>query len=102
MMKDSRKHPVIARLVPPHLDKNWSFQAHDVTQDDVWRIRCAFSDAAVKTARPYLQGNSNNWVMVEFWTKDKAVIDAAAKHLFGLFDLEVREGDFTRADLGLA
>ena len=39
--------------------------------------------------------------MVEFWTKDKKAIDAAAKHFFDVFQLPFVEGDFTRKDLGL-
>lgn len=92
----------VARLVPPHADKNWSFQAVNVAEDDVWTVRGAFSNKVVKAANPFLQGNSGGWVMVEFWTKDKAVIDAAAKVLFDSFKLPVIEGDFTREDLGLA
>lgn len=91
----------LARLVPPHFDKNWSFQAINLTEDDVWKIRSAFSHAAVQPASPFLQGNSGGWAMVEFWTKDKKAIDAAAKHFFDVFQLPFIEGDFTRKDLGL-
>ncbi len=91
----------LARLVPPHADKNWSFQAINLTEDDVYKIRAAFPHAAVQPASPFLQGNSGGWAMVEFWTKDKKVIDTAAKHLFDVFRLPVVEGDFTRKDLGL-
>lgn len=92
----------IARLVPPHADKNWSFQAVGVVEDDVRQIRGAFFTESVKAANPFLQGNSGDWVMVEFWTKDKALIDAAARQLFALVGQELREGDFTREELGLA
>lgn len=92
----------VARLVPPHADKHWSFQVVNVGEDEVWNIRGAFSNEAVKKANPFLQGNSGGWVMVEFWTEDKGIIDAAAKVLFQLFQLPVIEGDFTREDLGLA
>lgn len=91
----------MARLVPPHADKNWSFQAVNVEEDDVWAIRGAFSNEVVKKASPFLQGNSGGWVMVEFWTKDKDIIDAAAKVLLGLLNLAVVEGEVTREDLGL-
>lgn len=100
-MKKNHVAPV-ARLVPPHADKNWSFQAVNVSEDDVYRIKRAFSHPAVCDTSPFLQGNSRGWVMVEFWTKDKAAIDRAAQHFFGLFKLAVVEGDFTREDLGLA
>ena len=92
----------VARLVPTHADKHWSFQVVNVTEADVFDVRGAFSNEVVKKANPFLQGNSGGWVMVEFWKRDKATIDAAAKVLFDLFNLPVVEGDFTRKDLGLA
>ena len=92
----------IARLVPPRADKHWSFQMVRASKDDVRRIQGAFTADGIIEAKPFLQGNDGGWVMVEFWTWDKAIIHAAASRLFDMFGLEVREGDFTREELGLA
>lgn len=92
----------IARLVPPYGDKHWSFQVLNVEDSDVRELLWRFQDPRVKAANPFLQGNSRGWAMVEFWTKDKALVDNAAAVLFDLFKLPVFEGQFTREDLGLA
>ncbi|MBU9199981.1 hypothetical protein KTD31_01010 [Burkholderia multivorans] len=91
----------IAKLVPPHLDKHWSFQMVNPTEEEVGVIRAAFHVSAVKAANPFLQGCSKDWLMVEFWTDSKDEVDAASAHLFNLVSLPVLEGDFTRAELGL-
>lgn len=71
-----------------------------LTQDNP--VSLNLQDPRVKAANPFLQGNSRGWAMVEFWTKDKALVDNAAAVLFDLFKLPVFEGQFTREDLGLA
>lgn len=92
---------IMARLVPPFGDKHWSFQMVNINTADVLRIRSAFAIDVVKAAKPFLQGNSGSWVMVEFWTNDKILICEAACTLFSLFGLELCEGNFTREELGL-
>ncbi|HDR9103321.1 hypothetical protein [Paraburkholderia sp. A3RO-2L] len=91
----------IAKLVPPHMDKHWSFQMVNPTEEEVSLIRAAFHTTAVQAAKPFLQGCTKDWLMVEFWTYSKDEVDAAGAHLFNLVSLPVREGDFTRAELGL-
>ena len=83
------------------MDKNWSFQAINVTKDQVDDIRLAFASPEVSKANPFLQGDNGGWVMVEFWTKDAIDIYKASKYLFDLFDLPFSEGQFTRKELGL-
>lgn len=92
---------IVAKLVPPHSDKHWSFQVINVSEDQVLEIRRLFSNSAVRAANPFLQGNSRGWVMVEFWTADKSLIDAAASVLFDLLKQPHQEGNFTRQELGL-
>ena len=96
------KKQKIARLVPPQMDKNWSFQMINVTEDDAQNVYHAFATPVVQAAHPFLQGNSGGWLMVEFWTRDKVAIDAASQNLADLFGLTLREGDFTRDELGLS
>lgn len=87
--------------MPPHADKGWSFQIVNITDDDVWTIRSQFPKAAVEAAKPFLQGNSGGWAMVEFWNPDKAAVDVAAAVMFEAFNLAVIEGQFSREDLGI-
>lgn len=91
----------IAKLVPPHLDKHWSFQMVNPTEADAGQIRAAFQANVVKAAHPFLQGCTRDWLMVEFWTDSKEEVDAACAHLSSLVSLPLREGQFTRAELGL-
>ena len=92
---------MIAKMIPPHMDKHWSFQAINVTEEEVDDVRLAFTAPQVKQAEPFLQGNNGGWLMVEFWTKDLEDIINAGKYLFKLFDLPFSEGQFTRKELGL-
>lgn len=91
----------VALLVPPQGDKNWSFQMVNITEDDADTVRRAFLEPDVKRAEPFLQGLSRDWIMVEFWVADKAIIDAAAKVLFDRVKQPWASRGFTRADLGL-
>lgn len=92
---------MIAKMIPPHMDKHWSFQAINVTEEQVDDVRLAFAAPQVKQAEPFLQGNNGGWLMVEFWTKNLEDIINAGKYLFKLFDLPFSEGQFTRKELGL-
>lgn len=93
---------MIAKLCPPQYDKNYSFQAINVSKEDRDTIVSCFRKPSVQKAQPFLQGDSGNWVMVEFWVKDLQVIQDAANTLaeaIGIKNLEA--GVFTRKDLGL-
>lgn len=91
----------VAKLVPPHGDKHWSFQIANRAEAHEMAVKSGMGDAAVAGARPFLQGLSADWLMVEFWTMDKDAVDAAAKRLGQLCGVEFSEGEFTRSDLGL-
>ncbi len=91
----------VAKLVPPHADKHWSFQIANRTEAHEVAVKSSMRDAAVAGAKPFIQGLSADWLMVEFWTRDKDAVDAAAKHLAQRCNVSLSEGQFTRADLGL-
>lgn len=66
-----------------------------------------FADPVIKEANPFLQGNSNGWIMVEFWTLNHPAILKAADMLFKAFDLPVitvtnpKESVFTLEELDI-
>lgn len=91
----------IARLVPPSGDKHWSFQAINLSTEEVSAIRGGLRREAVAPARPFLQGCDGGWVMVEFWVASEQLARAAAADLAELLGVALIDGNFTRADLGL-
>lgn len=92
---------IIAKVIAPYADKNWSFQLINATEQTVGKIRVAFNDPEVKQAEPFLQGNSDGWVMVEFWTKDLAKIVKACNRLGDLLKVQFTQGEFTKQELEL-
>lgn len=98
---------VVVRFVPPQRDKSWSFQMHfnKGTLPASWEFTSMFSDPDVKPAAPFLQGHSGTWAMVEFWVakneEGEKIARKAAEKLAKHFKVEMQDGDFTRADLGL-
>jgi len=91
----------VAKLVPPHADKHWSFQIVNRTEAHGDAVKRSMADADVASARPFIQGMSPTWLMVEFWTRDKALVDAAARQIAQRCGMTYSEGEFTRADVGL-
>lgn len=89
----------IAKLVPPHADKHYSFQVLHRNDDDKRLVRVAMQHTDVAPASPFLQGCSENWLMVEFWCRDKEVIDKACRQLSATLELPYVEGDFTREEV---
>ena len=100
MEKASDLRPV-AKLVPPQGDKSWSFQIHNRSEAHGDAVLAGMRHEVVARAQPFLQGCTKEWLMVEFWRMDKAVVDAAARHLAQQCGVRYTEGQFTRADLGL-
>ncbi|MBI6885757.1 hypothetical protein [Pseudomonas putida] len=93
---------MIAKLVPPHMDKHHSFQVVNISKDDRDTILSMFRKPSVEKARPFLQGDSRGWVMVEFWSKDEEAIKAASDALAKSIGIEsYGVGQFTRKELGL-
>lgn len=91
----------VTRLVPPHMDKNWSFQMVSDQPLDRGEFILAMELPEVADANPFLQGFDSKWVMIEFWTRDEGLIRNAAGRLADHFNVKLLEGQFTRADLGL-
>lgn len=91
----------LAKLVPPHMDKHHSFQMIGALPEDIIRVRVALQDPQVKAVRPFLQGESRDWMMVEFWSDDLELIQIAAKHLADCVELDLLHGNFDRSELGL-
>lgn len=92
---------MIAKMVPPQMDKHWSFQAINANEEKVTKIiQAAFSDPQVENAKPFLQGSNGGWIMVEFWTHNPTAVLNAGKYLFDLLELPYAEGQFTREELG--
>lgn len=92
---------IIAKVIAPYADKNWSFQLINASEQIVGKVRVAFNDPEVKEAEPFLQGNSGGWVMVEFWSRDLSKIVKACNRLGNLLKVEFTQGEFTRKELGL-
>lgn len=90
---------LVTRLVPPHGDKSWSFQAIHLKPEQRNQLVAAMKDPKVEPCKPFKQGDSGNWLMIEFWTENLEAIKVAAKHLAGLLNSELSEGDFTRAEV---
>lgn len=92
----------VAKLVPPHADKHWSFQVANRLPEHERLVKAAMQGAVVQTARPFLQGLANDWLMVEFWTDDVNAAKVAATSLSESLGLPLGEGNFNRQELGLA
>ena len=91
-----------ARLIPPHMDKHWSFQIVCDELPPRGDFMLAMADPAVKQAEPFLQGyNERNWMMIEFWKGGEDAARSAAQHLANRFATSLLEGNFTRKELGL-
>lgn len=99
-MNSSKRMP-IAKLVPPHADKHWSFQVANREPAHEQAVRVCMASADVKAAKPFLQGCSVDWLMVEFWTHDIDDVARAANALAESVGLPLQHGNFTRGELGL-
>ena len=89
----------VAKLVPPSGDKGWSFQVTNRRKQDVQMVRVAMDTPAVKQAQPFLQGETPDWLMVEFWVRDKELIVAASKIIARALSIDFVEGHFTKEDV---
>jgi len=74
---------MIAKLIAPSMDKNWSLQLFDVPNDkqiqnEIWyHARIIGQHFKVN---PFLQGNSEGWMMIEYWTSEESfILEAAVK-----------------------
>jgi len=73
-------------------DKGYNIQLTGLTQDDKYAIRIAVaSDAFPRDSHHFFQGDSNDWMMIEFWTKDLKVINKACRIILSAVDLSTED-----------
>jgi hypothetical protein len=65
------------KLVDPEMGKNYSLQFFDVPKDkpvrmNIWYWARHFGE--FYHTNPFLQGDDDDWMMVEFWTSSQAYI----------------------------
>lgn len=71
-----------AKLVAPQMDKGWSLQFFDCDSALRGRVIGGVMDTnKIVGCRAFLQGDSDGWLMVEFWTDDEDAILRGAEHL---------------------
>lgn len=92
---------MITRFLQPSGDKHFSFQMVSDVLPTKGDFLVAMKIDEVQAVKPFLQGYSGNWAMVEFWTKDEIAALLAAKKLAEVFHSELLMGEFTRTELGL-
>lgn len=93
---------MIAKHVPPHGDKNHSFQAQFITAEQREKILIEMRSELVQRAEPFKQGDQPGWIMIEFWVSDMELINDAMRALAQSVDAELLYGDFTRKELGFS
>lgn len=92
---------MIAKLVPPNMDKNFSFQMMNASPEQREAVLVAVMTPTVKLAQPFRQSDSNGFLMIEFWVSDREVIQRAANALAACVGIQtLQEGHFTRKDIG--
>jgi len=73
--------PIKAKLVEPKGDKNWSLQLFgvpgsrydsNVERANIWYICRVVGERY--GARPFLQGDYEDWMMIEFWSGSQNLI----------------------------
>ena len=70
-----------AKLCAPHMDKNWSLQFTGLSKKDrsedpfkasIWFWAQHFGSHY--GSKPFLQGDSEDWMMIEFWCSSQSLI----------------------------
>lgn len=57
-------------LKNPYCDKNFSIQFFNVSEEDRRKVKRYFFEAAERYRHIFLQGDCDDWMMIEFWTDD--------------------------------
>lgn len=65
---------MIAKLVDPQMDKNFSIQFFKVTDDDRKNIYKNFHQSCKIFGHQFMQGDYDDWMMIEFWTDNVDLI----------------------------
>jgi len=86
-----------AELHNPENDKNWSIHFYEVNQKDKIRIRVLFHsltfpdfDRNWKACNPFLQGDSDNWIMIEFWANDADKIIKGCEYIEKKLNIKIK------------
>ena len=60
-----------AKIIDPHMDKNFSLQFFNVTDEDRNKVLSVFHRLCRGSSFfQFVQGDSGGWMMIEFWTSD--------------------------------
>jgi hypothetical protein len=83
-----------ATLKAPYGDKNYHIEFIGVNDSERQKIRSLMNmqykvDEDWKSAKPFLQGDSGDWMMIEFWVKGKFTILIAIEHLEKTINIQV-------------
>lgn len=87
---------MIAKLVEPYCGKNWSLQFFDLPEGcytsvplraNIWYWSRHFGEWY--GSRPFLQGDSGTWMMIEFWTESQNLILETCIAICKKLDLEL-------------
>jgi hypothetical protein len=89
---------VLAKLNPPAGGKNWSFQTLSTSPEQRQKLLVTLQNKQVSACRPFHQGDSENWLMIEFWTSSMNDIQSAARILAAAIGAELKHGEFTREE----
>lgn len=64
-----------ANLRKPFYDKGFCIEIENMTEEEHERGRITFLNAAYRFKHIFLQGFQDGWMLVEFWTLDRDIID---------------------------
>ena len=83
-----------ATLKAPYSDKSYHIEFIGVNDLERQKIRSLMNmqfkvDEDWKSAKPFLQGDQEDWMMIEFWVKGKFTILLAIEHLERILNIKV-------------
>jgi len=78
-----------AVLIEPEHDKNWSIHFIGVNSESREQIKKTFFSAA-KNIPIFLQGDNDDWMMIEFWTGNIDIIISTCKFFEEELMLEIK------------
>lgn len=98
----NKNGPLVAKKIPPRLGKGVSFQVINLNQEQREELILTMRSDEVKQAHPFLQGDQDGWLMIEFWSQDAELVEKCCKLLAQSINVDITGGDdFTRKELGL-
>jgi hypothetical protein len=80
------------KLVEPGQDRNYCLHFEGSTID-IMGIRpiliASITSGILNKAKPFLQGDSSDWLMVEFWTNDIRLINESVNKFLETYNLSL-------------